>query len=78
MLIDEVKDMLKLSLDLTEYKEEIENEGYIEDFFGAPILLCFDKRRCKHQFSVGDGAMLACTNPQSIVLKKCPGYEAFQ
>ena len=49
---------------------------FVEDFFGSPIVICPRQyEHCEYQFSIGDGAMLACKDNKSIEIKGCPKYK---
>ena len=44
----------------------------IEDFLGNPLIVCpYQFKKCEHQFSIGDGALLSCECEECYETKKC-------
>ena len=44
----------------------------IEDFLGKPLIVCpYQFKKCEHQFSIGDDALLSCECEECYETKKC-------
>jgi len=48
----------------------------INDFLGELLIVCpYQFKKCEHQFSIGDGALLSCEYKECYKTKKCIKYE---